>query len=164
MWVDFRANGDGTYDCYVMIGRMDMEFASDIFNTKKGRSLLGLIKSSRLTVRSVRFVLAGSLVLAIPITAMTAEQNEARYAMSYVYFGSSQTQIKNVLRSKDVLSVVSPSYFDLNADGSLKLNNISRDFINTMKKSGIRVVPFLSNHWDRESGVKDVYKRQVNRG
>lgn len=153
MSIEFRPNGDGTYDCYVLHGRLDTEFASDFMHGEKGRSLLRLIQKSGLTVRTVRLVLAGSLVLAIPLAAIVAGQDDARYAMSYVYFGSSKTQIQNVLRSKDTLSVVSPSYFDLNADGSLKISNISKNFIKTMQENGIRVVPFLSNHWDRQSGV-----------
>lgn len=153
MSIEFRPNGDGTYDCYVMMGRMDTEFAADFMHGEKGQSLLGLIRRSKLAVRTVRFVLAGSLALAVPLAKVAAGEPEARYAMSYVYFGSSQTQANNVLRAKDTLSVVSPSYFDLNADGSLKRSNISRDFIRTMHQNGIRVVPFLSNHWDRTSGV-----------
>ena len=153
MSIEFRPNGDGTYDCYVIMGRMDTEFAADFMHGEKGQSLLGLIRRSKLAVRTVRFVLAGSLALAVPLAKVAAGEPEARYAMSYVYFGSSQTQANNVLRAKDTLSVVSPSYFDLNADGSLKRSNISRDFIRTMHQNGIRVVPFLSNHWDRTSGV-----------
>lgn len=153
MTIDFRPNGDGTYDCYVKVGKMDTEFASDFIHGKKGQSLLRLIRNSNLAVRTVRFVLAGSLALAVPAAAMAAGQPDARYAMSYVYFGSSQTQIQNVLRAKDTLSVVSPSYFDLYSDGSLKRRNISPDFIRAMHNNAIRVVPFLSNHWDRQAGV-----------
>lgn len=153
MSIEFKQNADGTYDCYVILGKMDTEFASDFIHGERGRPLLEMIRASRLIIRTVRFVLAGSLVLAVPMAAIVADQTEARYAMSYVYFGSSQTQLQNVLRSKDALSVVSPSYFDLNADGSLKRSGISRDFIDAMHRNGIRVVPFLSNHWDRQSGV-----------
>ena len=126
MTIDFRPNGDGTYDCYVKVGKMDTEFASDFIHGKKGQSLLRLIRNSNLAVRTVRFVLAGSLALAVPAAAMAAGQPDARYAMSYVYFGSSQTQIQNVLRAKDTLSVVSPSYFDLYSDGSLKGGTLAR--------------------------------------
>ena len=153
MSIEFLPNGDGTFDCYVLLGKADAEFASDFIHGEKGQSLLGLIRRKKLAVRTVRFVLASSLILAVPMAAIVADQTEARYAMSYVYFGSVQTQIQNVLRAKDALSVVSPSYFDLNADGSLKCSNISRNFIDTMHSNGIRVVPFLSNHWDRQSGV-----------
>lgn len=153
MQIEFRPNGDGTFDCYVISGNLDTEFALDFMHGEKGKPLLNAICRSKLAVRTVRFVLAGSIILAIPFSAIVADQKDARYAMSYVYFGSSQTQIKNVLKSKDALSVVSPSYFDLNTDGTLKRNNISRDFIKTMHSNGIKVVPFLSNHWDRQTGI-----------
>lgn len=46
-----------------------------------------------------------------------------------------------------------PSYFDLREDGSLKLNYLSPFFIKSMHDKGIKVVPFLSNHWNRTAGI-----------
>ncbi len=144
-------NGDGSYDLILETGRFDAEFALDFF--RRGGGLAGLFPASSVRIRMVKLLVAGSLLLAIPFTQFTAAQDDVRYAMSYVYFGSVATQIRNVLAAKDALSVASPSYFDLNADGSLKLGYVSEDFIRTMHANGIRVVPFLSNHWDRQSGV-----------
>ncbi len=153
MPVEFVFNGDGTYNCYIFLGKKDAEFAADFLNNKKGKSVFDIIFKSKLTVRTVKFVLASSLILSIPLASISAGRLTERYAMSYVYFGSSATQIKNVLNSKDTISVVSPSYFDLNSDGSLKRSNISRDFIRVMHENKIRVVPFLSNHWNRQIGI-----------
>ncbi|MBP3952634.1 cell wall-binding repeat-containing protein [Bacillus suaedae] len=75
------------------------------------------------------------------------------FHMSYTFFGSTQAQIDFVNRTNGNLQVVAPSYFDINTDGSLKLTNqLSSTFINEMHRRNIKVVPFLSNHWDRNLG------------
>ena len=106
-----------------------------------------------LYVRAVKVVLAGGLAVTLPLSALAARKTADNYAMSYIYFGTAEQQTQNALRAADVLDVVSPSYFDLNADGSLRLNAVSSGFIDSMHSRGIRVVPFLSNHWDRASGA-----------
>ena len=50
------------------------------------------------------------------------------------------------------LNVVSPSWFDINGSGKLVLNNASTQLVDSMHKMGIKVVPMLSNHWDRTGG------------
>ncbi|GAE35805.1 cell wall-binding repeat-containing protein [Halalkalibacter akibai] len=97
-------------------------------------------------------IMVGSLLLAsVPMNDRRVEA--ADFTMSYLFFGSTQAQIGFVDRTKGNLQVVAPSYFDLNPDGSLKLSwQFDPAFIREMNKRGIRVVPFLSNHWDRELG------------
>lgn len=77
-------------------------------------------------------------------------QIKARFNMSYLY--GSYDYISLVERTNGALNEVSPSYFDLNEDGSLKLNVVDTNLINTMHKKGMTVVPFLSNHWDKDKG------------
>ena len=89
-------------------------------------------------------------MISIPYSQVIAKG--PRYAMSYIYFGSNASQMEYISLAQDTLAVISPSYFDLNQDGSLKINKISESYVNTVHDKGIRVVPFLSNHWDRESG------------
>jgi len=83
----------------------------------------------------------------------TLEQKteEKKLSMSYLYFGNSSSYIEKIDQSGNSLQTVSPSYFDLNEDGSLK-NNIDPKFVSEMKKRNIKIVPFLSNHWNREIG------------
>lgn len=82
------------------------------------------------------------------------QQNTERFNMSYIYFGNSATYTGYVDDTKGSLDHIAPSYFDLNKDGTLKLTGaVDRSFINAMHDRGIKVTPFLSNHWDKESGV-----------
>jgi len=75
-----------------------------------------------------------------------------KFNMSYIYFGSPSDYIKAVERTRGVLDDIAPTYFDLNPDGSLKLNGINKDVIKSLHNYGLKVTPFLSNHWDRNTG------------
>lgn len=80
-----------------------------------------------------------------------ASASKTKFNMSYLYFGNTNQYVSLVDRTKGSLNMVSPSYFDLNEDGSLKLaTKIDRKFIEEMQRRQIKVVPFLSNHWNRE--------------
>lgn len=84
-----------------------------------------------------------------------------RFNMSYVYFGDSAAYTGYVDDTDGSLDDISPSYFDLNEDGSLKLTiAVDRNFINEMHKRGLKVTPFLSNHWNRQTGVNALVSRE----
>lgn len=94
-------------------------------------------------------------------TAAKIIKNE-RFNMSYIYFGSTASYTGFVDNTGGSLDHIAPSYFDLNKDGTLKLTGaIDRNFIDAMHKRGIKVTPFLSNHWDRESGVNALNKPEI---
>lgn len=97
-------------------------------------------------------VVAGATILAsFPFDR--AKAHEVDFNMSYLYFGNTQSYISQVDQTQGNLSLVSPSYFDINADGSLKVTNqFDATFVKEMHNRGIKVVPFLSNHWDRTLG------------
>jgi spore germination protein YaaH len=104
------------------------------------------------------------LVLAGGPVAATGEKAgvSARYNMSYVYFGNSALYTSLVDNTDGSLDEIAPSYFDLNEDGTLKLTPaINRKFINDMHERGIKVVPFLSNHWDRQKGINALNNREL---
>ncbi len=83
-----------------------------------------------------------------------------RFNMSYVYFGNSDSYTGLVDNTKGSLDDISPSYFDLEDDGTLKITTaVDRSFIADMHARGINVTPFLSNHWDREKGIKALNNR-----
>lgn len=76
-----------------------------------------------------------------------------KLSMSYIYFGTPEEYISYVNRTKGSLNGVFTDYFNLNADGTLKLTSkIDSSFIREMHNKGIKVIPYLSNHWDREAG------------
>jgi len=84
-----------------------------------------------------------------------------RFNMSYVYFGDSGRYTELVDNAKGSLNDISPSYFDLEDDGSLKITAaMEEEFIADMHLRGIKVTPFLSNHWDREKGITALNNRE----
>lgn len=91
--------------------------------------------------------------------ALTVRPN--RFNMSYVYFGNSSIYTGLVDNTKGSLDEISPSYFDLEEDGTLKITAaMDEDFITDMHVRGIKVVPFLSNHWDQVKGIKALDNRE----
>ncbi len=146
----YRKNGDGSLDIILYISAEEM--ALD-FSSLKKLFWSGAERTDRIAlVRKVKIVIAGTLVLSIPFSFFAKVGANDRYAMSYVYFGTGEAQIESVAKAEDTLSVVSPSYFNLTDSGSLAMASLSENFISRMHAQGVRVVPFLSNHWDREKG------------
>lgn len=88
------------------------------------------------------------------------EISAQKYNMSYLYFGETASFIKKVDATNNSLDVVSPSYFDLFIDGSLD-NKVDPIFVEEMHKAGVKVVPFLSNHWNRDKGVLALINREA---
>ncbi|MEF3306619.1 glycosyl hydrolase family 18 protein, partial [Paenibacillus sp. GYB003] len=82
-----------------------------------------------------------------------ATAEASRFQMSYLYAGQTSEYVQFVDRTDGAVQVVSPSYFDLGSDGSLKLTDkLDTGFIADMHERGVKVVPFVSNHWDRPAG------------
>ncbi len=106
----------------------------------------------------------GQVLKAPMIAGLEAEtvSEETVFNMGYLYHGSSTTYMETMQHTQGSVNVVAPTYFDINADGSLKLTQVfDRHFIASMQASGIRVVPFLSNHWDRSLGVEALENREL---
>jgi spore germination protein YaaH len=95
-------------------------------------------------------------------SASTGSEKDTRFNMSYVYFGNSSAYTGYVDGTGGSLNDISPSYFNLNGDGTLKLTiAVDRNFIKQMHDRGVKVTPFLSNHWDRQTGVNALANREV---
>ncbi|WP_084361939.1 peptidoglycan-binding protein [Robertmurraya korlensis] len=93
--------------------------------------------------------------------SLRTSAHEVTFNMSYLYFGNTSSYISQVDKTQGNLSLVSPSYFDLNADGSLKITSqFDEAFVTQMHARGIKVVPFLSNHWDRTLGRQALANRE----
>ena len=90
-------------------------------------------------------------ILIVCIFAGYSTVVNAKYNMTYLY--GTGDYIALVENTKDTLDEVSPSYFDVGSNGRLVINSIDKNFVDTMHKQGIKVVPFFSNHWNRERGV-----------
>ncbi len=106
--------------------------------------------------KMVIFILTTLLVSSFSTIPLDVEAK--KFNMSYLYFGQSSTYIKQVLKTNNSLDSVSPSYFNLQSDGILK-STVDANFVDQMHQMNIRVVPFLSNNWDREIGRKALSNR-----
>lgn len=97
----------------------------------------------------------GAIIIASTSAFITdpAYGQASKINMSYIYFGNSSLYSSHVERTQGSLGIISPNYFNIDKDGGLEVTNaIDEDFIKEMHKKDIEVIPFLSNHWDRELG------------
>ncbi|WP_318503439.1 S-layer homology domain-containing protein [Bacillus sp. T3] len=85
--------------------------------------------------------------------------------MSYIFFGSPNTYVNQVNSTKESVHVVSPNYFDITQEGTLQITwTLQTAFINEMHNRGIKVVPFLANHWNAVNGRNALlYREQLAR-
>lgn len=159
-------NGDGSYDLVLEYSRWDAELANGFdfrqYWRHPSKSLAHRVKraAAGVKIRSVKVMLSGVLVATLAFSAFTtALAASDKYTMGYLYTGTDRQQVEYVNQTGDSLDVVSPSYFDIAQDGGLVLNTPSSYFVEQMHQSGRKVVPFLSNHWNRTAGInalKDV--------
>lgn len=98
----------------------------------------------------VNFIKSILIVSLFVILIFSSTANASRFNMSYLYGNYNYSEL--VSRTGNSLNEVSPSYFDLYSNGNLKLNKVDTNLVTEMHSKGIKVVPFLSNHWDREKG------------
>jgi spore germination protein YaaH len=85
---------------------------------------------------------------------VAAQVDKPRLNLSYLYFGTPSRYIEQIDRTNNTLNVISPNYFDVLDGGQLDITwKLDQTFIAEMKRRGIRVVPFLSNHWHRQRGI-----------
>lgn len=151
-----------TFDVLIYCSsEVSVEFGLDFLSSKKFKvtvdNAVEFIKknSQKIKIDAVK-VLVGTVVVAtMPFASFMnvygAEQG--KYSMAYIYTGTSIQQMSYVDRTNGALSTVSPSYFNIQSDGSLALSGISTDFINHAHSQGVKVIPFLSNSWDRQAGI-----------
>lgn len=157
---------DGDYDILIEYSKSDVEFAWDFGSRKNKRSNSeGILNSileyaQKAKIKSVKIFASGILVASLSLTSfLSVFAASDRYIMGYLYSGTDHQQIEYVNQTNQTLDTVSPSYFDIQEDGSLELNYVSTYLIDSMHNKGIKVVPFLSNHWNRTAGInalKDV--------
>ncbi|MBR3888696.1 MAG: S-layer homology domain-containing protein [Clostridia bacterium] len=102
-------------------------------------------------MRREKVLRAVAVLLIICIFAGYSTVVNAKYNMTYLY--GTGDYIALVENTKDTLDEVSPSYFDVGSNGKLVINTIDKNFVDAMHDKGIKVVPFFSNHWNRERGV-----------
>ncbi|MHC0036268.1 glycosyl hydrolase family 18 protein [Pseudoneobacillus sp. C159] len=100
-------------------------------------------------------------LILFPSSYSEIDANSGLFNMSYIYFGSPSTYVGQVNKTKGSLHVVSPNYFDVNDKGELEVTwKLQTSFINEMHRRGVKVVPFLANHWHRTAGINGLLNRE----
>ena len=94
-------------------------------------------------------------LLASPFSAVASNDIH----MSYLYGGTTSTYIKNIDLTQGTLNTATPLFYELNADGSLK-SLVDENLIKELKSRGLKVVPFISNHFDRKLGQTAMNNRE----
>lgn len=103
-------------------------------------------------IRQITFMLI--LCIIITITNKTTYANN-RVNMTYLYRGTAKDFRTQIDKTNGSVDVVLPNLFNIKSDGSIDINNvIDVKFIEDMHEKGIKVIPFISNHFDRELGRK----------
>lgn len=134
------------------------ELKGDDFRKKQTESIYQLVRKTLkknfndVPVRTVKVMVGSLLVSTLYFGPQTDVEGATDFNMGYLYFGTPNAQVAFVDRTDGVISHTSPSYFDIYSDGTLDTSNLDERFISEMHNRGIKVVPFLSNHWDRELG------------
>ncbi|PYG85620.1 spore germination protein YaaH [Ruminiclostridium sufflavum DSM 19573] len=121
------------------------------------------IRSNRsMTKKRYTYILFLKVCLPFIIAIFAYQSDICAYeSIAYLFAGNTTTYIKNVERTGTNIQTVCPDYFEINSDGTLK-NTIKVDplFVQTMHAKNIKVVPYLSNNWDRSLGRAAVANRK----
>lgn len=164
-------DGDG-YTLILFLDENASEFAAELGSTdstgenRANEKIAEFIKRnfSNIKVKTVKIMVGTTLLTTISMNIEpalnSASAHQVDFNMSYLYFGNTQSFINQIENTKGNINVTSPSYFDINPDGSLKLK-LDQAFVKEMHKQNKKVVPFLSNHWDREAGRAALENREL---
>lgn len=100
----------------------------------------------------VKTGLCSALLVASTLFSQHAVEAGSKLNMSYLYFGTTDTLVSQVDQTKQALNRVSPPFFELSPEGNLKPSDDVSEFVKEMHARSLNVVPFLTNHWDRQTG------------
>ena len=78
-----------------------------------------------------------------------------RDSLTYLFCASSDEYLARIAQTKNSIKTVCPDYFDLDSSGNLVIagaDKLNSEFIDELHSQNIKVVPFISNHWDRRLG------------
>lgn len=100
------------------------------------------------------------LIIAILIINTHTSYSSSRFNMSYLHYGSPKSYLSYINDTDNSLDCVSPNYLDINSNGDLETNNIDRELVKEVHDRGMKITPFLSNHWDRNAGELALEKKE----
>lgn len=169
-----QKNKDGyTLILYLDIGLTEFSDEFGKSHEVQAKSLNRLVnnyirkKFPNIKINTVKLV-AGSVVVATIILQSGTDFAIANttiakpdFHMTYIYFETGDALMSTLNKTGEILDVVSPDYFNLNSNGQLELTyQFDLYTIQEMKKKNLKVVPFLSNHWDRAKGQAALKNRE----
>ena len=94
-----------------------------------------------------KIVVAGIMAIALSGSCVSAAE---RVSLGYIY-STSKSHTEIVAATQGGVNVVSPTCFDLTMKGHLDIKEImDENFVSNMHEQGIKVTPFLSNHWGQK--------------
>ena len=101
--------------------------------------------------------------ICVPVKGpITPEVRHRRESLTYLYGGNSSYYLDLLDKTNDSITTVCPDYFDIDQNGNLLLASsakLNKGFIDELHRRNIKVVPFISNHWDRKLGVQALVNR-----
>ncbi|MCL2463304.1 MAG: glycosyl hydrolase family 18 protein, partial [Defluviitaleaceae bacterium] len=89
--------------------------------------------------------------------------DEKRYSLTYLFGATSAQYLDMMAKTRGSLNTVCPDYFTLDASGNLVIagaDKLNRQFINAAHAQGIKVVPFISNNFNRELAIIALNNRE----
>lgn len=148
-------NLDGSADAIVESGQESFAGAADCLRQDRERILKDIeTRAAGRNIRSVKVKCGETVVTSVPFSVFREEKVQKTYTMAYLYAGSAARQIEAARAASGSLTTISPGFFSIRPDGALHSDAVSLPFIRAMHGEGIKVAPFLSNHWNREAGEK----------
>ncbi|WP_203361648.1 glycosyl hydrolase family 18 protein [Bacillus sp. REN10] len=112
------------------------------------------------SIKMISLILFILALLTVPSSQSLFSAQSSLFNMSYVFFGSPNSYVNQVDATKGGVNVVSPNYFNLTDAGELQITwRLQTSFISEMHKRGVKVVPFLSNHWNKTQGINGLNNR-----
>ena len=108
-----------------------------------------LKKYRKIPILLITLIFIFTIFLDNPTPANSQAQEKLTFI--YLYGGTTQDYINQYQKTKGSIDIVSPNYFDLDANGEAIIK-VDKALTTYMQKQGVKVIPFLSNHWDRASG------------
>lgn len=106
-----------------------------------------------------KFILLPALVTALFTSPFSTYAAKDDIHMSYLYGRTTSTYLKHIDLTQGALNTATPLFYELNADGSLK-SLVDTSLIEALHKRGLKVVPFISNHFNRKLGQTAMKNRE----
>ncbi len=107
-----------------------------------------------------KYLIIPVMVTALFILPFSAVASTNDVHLSYLYGSTTSTYIKNIDLTKGSLNTTTPLFYELNADGSLK-SLVDKSLVEALHNRGLKVVPFISNHFDRKLGQTAMKNREL---